>query len=760
MPSPASTAELLDLITRSGVADDRRVTTYIEQIRTNGQFPAEPVRLAEMLVAEGLLTRFQAEQLLQGKWKRFNIGKYKVLERLGTGGMGSVYLCEHTLMRRRVAVKVLPAAKADDPAALERFHREARVVAALDHPNIVRAYDIDRDDKLHFLVMEHVDGASLQEIIKRSGPMAVVRACHYMRQSAIGLQHAHDSAAIVHRDIKPGNILVDRNGIVKILDMGLARFFHDEDDVLTRKYDENVLGTADYLAPEQALDSHTVDIRADIYSLGATFYFILCGKPPFADGTVAQKLMWHQTRQPQSIRKVRPEVPEGVAAIIDRMMAKDPAARFQLPIELAEALAPWTQTPIAPPPEIEMPQLSRAAMGAGEASMTRQGPATTMPSPAPRRQWQVSTAATGGRTETNTTPQPIQQPAPQPTTPVPTNPAVVQPTPQRRPVNPMPTQPSGQQRPMPVVPQSVQRRPVTPSSVQPTPAAAIAPSAVSTAEAPGWEEVPVAASADARPRRAKAPPPAARVWFWFGLAAGLLAVVIGGSIYFYNSAPSVKPVETVRLPLVVDTNGGDGSTYRTIYGAWGSAKTGDRIIMRSDSSEALTLLNRKGLILESEGNKEVFWKAPAQYKPEQRKILLQLQASENNPLDNVVFRGITFDGSNSTDTLVYLFGRCPGVKFEKCTFKGFLKQAVLIENCEGDQTRPVEFLNCTFKVDVPSSSAIVFDLKNNVGYVPKNRYIAVKDPIFSGPGRKVRTPNEAFIENITLPADWKPVIGQ
>jgi serine/threonine protein kinase len=278
--------------------------------------------------------------------------------------MGSVYLCEHKLMRRRVAVKVLPTAKAEDPASLERFYREARAVAALDHPNIVRAYDIDQDEKLHFLVMEYVDGASLQEIVKKTGrPLDVARAAHYMRQAALGLQHAHETAGLVHRDIKPGNILVDRTGGVKILDMGLARFFHDEEDILTRKYDENILGTADYLAPEQALDSHTVDIRADIYSLGATFYFCLTGRPPFNEGTVAQKLIWHQTRRPRPIRQIRPEVPEGLAVLIDKMMAKDPAQRPQIPLAIAEALAPWTATPIGPPPGEEMPQMSPAALG-------------------------------------------------------------------------------------------------------------------------------------------------------------------------------------------------------------------------------------------------------------------------------------------------------------------------------------------------------------------------------------------------------------
>src|SRR2546423_408865 len=145
--------------------------------------------------------------------------------------------------------------------------------------------------------------------------------------------------------------------------MGLARFFHDEDDILTKQYDENVLGTADYLAPEQAVDSHAADIRADIYGLGATFYFCLIGRPPFGGGTVAQKLLWHQTRTPTAVRVLRPEVPEGLAAILEKMMAKDPAERYQTPIEVVDVLGPWTQTPIPPPPESELPQFSLAARG-------------------------------------------------------------------------------------------------------------------------------------------------------------------------------------------------------------------------------------------------------------------------------------------------------------------------------------------------------------------------------------------------------------
>jgi len=361
MPAPGAIDQLLELTHKSGVLTEEQVDAYVHELLAAPTVPETPAKMAADMVHRGLLTQFQAEQLLLGKTRRFVVGKkYKLLERLGAGGMGSVYLCEHVYMRRRVAVKVLPPNRSEDHSARERFYREARAVAALDHRNIVRAHDIDCDGKVHFLVMEYVDGSSLQEIVKKHGPMQLTRAAHYIRQAALGLQHAHE-AGLVHRDVKPGNLLVDRAGTVKVLDMGLARFFNDASDDITRKHDETVLGTTDYLAPEQALDGN-VDIRADIYSLGATFYFLLAGQPPFAEGTVAQKLIWHQTRQPKSIRSVRPEVPEALAAVIEQMMTKDPTQRYQTPAEVAEALAPWTQTSIAPPPADEMPHLSPAAL--------------------------------------------------------------------------------------------------------------------------------------------------------------------------------------------------------------------------------------------------------------------------------------------------------------------------------------------------------------------------------------------------------------
>src|SRR4051812_36905413 len=330
MPAPATTSEFVELVQKSGVVDASRLAAYLQQIHDRGPLPKLPTVMANFMVRDAIVTLFQAEQLLLGKWKRFTIGKYKVLERLGSGGMGQVFLCEHKLMRRRVAVKVLPTAKADDKASLARFIREAQAIAAVDHPNLVRAFDIDQEDNLHFLVMEYVDGTNLQDLVKKFGTVDVTRACHYIYGSAVGLQHAHE-IGLVHRDIKPGNILLDRSGVVKILDMGLARFFHDDTDELTKKYDENILGTADYLSPEQAEDSHTVDIRSDIYSLGATFYYLLTGSQPFPEGSIPQKLIWHRSREPKPIQAIRPDVPDAIVAAGGETKGKKPQGREQVP---------------------------------------------------------------------------------------------------------------------------------------------------------------------------------------------------------------------------------------------------------------------------------------------------------------------------------------------------------------------------------------------------------------------------------------------
>jgi len=341
MAVPSTSNEFLDAVRESGVVEDERLNAFLEQWYAVSPLPENPKELAREMLEAKLITPFQHDQLLQGKRRGFIIaGKYILLDHLGAGGMGSVYLCEHRVMRRRVALKVLPSAFAQDPEYLQRFHREARAVAALDDPNIVRAYDVDHDGKVHYLVMEYVEGSSLQELVSKEGPLDIQQAADFISQAASGLQHAQE-AGLVHRDIKPANLLVDRKGIVKVLDMGLALFFQEKESV-TQQYDASaVLGTADYLAPEQVMDSHAVDTRADIYSLGVTFFFLLTGKSPYGEGTVAQKLLWHQLRPPKSVREFRPEVPEGLEAVIHKMIAKKREDRYQTPGEVVEALTPW-----------------------------------------------------------------------------------------------------------------------------------------------------------------------------------------------------------------------------------------------------------------------------------------------------------------------------------------------------------------------------------------------------------------------------------
>jgi serine/threonine-protein kinase len=297
--------------------------------------------IADELVQRNVLTRWQADKLLQRKHKGFFLGKYRLLSHLGSGGMSAVYLAEHVLMRRRVAIKVLPQARVADTSYLQRFHREAQAVAALDHRNIVRAYDVDQEGKVHFLVMEFVAGQSLHDLTMKSGRLEFVEAAEYIRQVAEGLQHAH-RMGMVHRDIKPGNLLLDEKGTIKLLDLGLARFFDEkEENSLTIQHDEKVLGTADFLSPEQALDSHKVDSRSDIYSLGCTLYFLLAGHPPFPEGTLAQRLLAHQTKQPESIRGIRANIPEGLLAILEKAMAKKPGDRYQTANEMADSLLQW-----------------------------------------------------------------------------------------------------------------------------------------------------------------------------------------------------------------------------------------------------------------------------------------------------------------------------------------------------------------------------------------------------------------------------------
>ncbi|WP_231953977.1 serine/threonine-protein kinase [Pirellulimonas nuda] len=335
-----TTDKLVELVRKSGLVESDRLDAFLAKATAeHGALPADK-RLAELMVTAGMLTPWQTEKLLAGKHRGFRIGKYKLLGQIGKGGMSSVYLAEHILMRRRVAIKVLPQNRVKDASYLERFQLEARAVARLDDPNIVRAFDIDNEANVHYIVMEYVDGSDLHQHVSKHGTLDYDTAADFIAQAANGLAHAHEMG-LVHRDIKPANLLLDKRGTVKLLDLGLAKLTEDEEPSLTLAHDENVLGTADYLAPEQALNSHKADARADIYSLGCTLYFLLTGRPPFPEGSISERLLKHQVEEPQSILKFRPDAPLSLVEICARMMAKKPDERIQSAADVAELLTQW-----------------------------------------------------------------------------------------------------------------------------------------------------------------------------------------------------------------------------------------------------------------------------------------------------------------------------------------------------------------------------------------------------------------------------------
>jgi len=282
--------------------------------------------------------------------------RYQIEERIGAGGMGTVYKARHKLMEREVALKVIHSRLMERPAAIKRFRREVKAAARLTHPNIVTAYDAEQAGDLHFLVMEFVPGWSLAQVINDRGTLPIGEALDTVRQAALGLQHAHEQG-MVHRDIKPANLMVvsghDKDTShpspptphqsttrqIKILDFGLARLMSELEPAGALTEDGSIMGTPDYMAPEQSHDSHQADIRADIYSLGCTLYHLLAGQPPFPTGTILQKLIAHQTLQARPLGELRPEVPVEVVRVVERMMAKDPVQRYQTPVDVAQALS-------------------------------------------------------------------------------------------------------------------------------------------------------------------------------------------------------------------------------------------------------------------------------------------------------------------------------------------------------------------------------------------------------------------------------------
>ena len=330
---------LADAVRQYDLLGSVELDAFVREIQP--RFPEPDAACAE-LVRRGWLTRFQAGELLGDRGPSLVLGSYVLIDPIGHGGMGQLFKARHRLMRRTVAIKLIKPECLSRSTAIARFLREIHLLARLSHPNVILAHDAEQVDGRYFLVMEYCDGQDLGKLVRTEGPLTVGRACDFIRQAALGLQHAADQG-LVHRDIKPENLLVV-NGVVKVLDFGLS-CLREPDSVAGGSISSpgDFLGTPDYAAPEQANDIQSADIRSDLYCLGGTFYFALTGKPPFPGGGVMDKLFRHQSEEAQPIRLHRPDVPAEVQAIIARLLAKNPAERFPTPAAVALALVPFCE---------------------------------------------------------------------------------------------------------------------------------------------------------------------------------------------------------------------------------------------------------------------------------------------------------------------------------------------------------------------------------------------------------------------------------
>jgi eukaryotic-like serine/threonine-protein kinase len=343
---------LLDFVSavrRSGLV----APEALDQIVTTSEKPdAEPKSVAKWIVRNGWLSSFQVKMFWNGRGDDLILGQYELVEKLGEGGMGEVFRARHRWMGRDVALKVIRRERVAYPEAVLRFQREIRAVAQLAHENVVMAYDADQQGDIHFFAMELVEGINLSQKVRESGPLPVQEACNYVHQAACGLQHAHERG-LVHRDIKPSNLLLSKTGVIKLLDLGLARLYDREGGTETRITQEGlVIGTPDFIAPEQARDSRQADIRSDIYALGCTLYFLLTVESPYCGVTPTEKMLKHSTEPIPDITLKRGDIPLPLRRVLETMMAKSPADRFQTPAEVGRALHPFliaAPAGIAPP---------------------------------------------------------------------------------------------------------------------------------------------------------------------------------------------------------------------------------------------------------------------------------------------------------------------------------------------------------------------------------------------------------------------------
>ena len=324
---------------RSGLLDAESLTACWEAIAPTKRDVPEHIdrRLARRAVESKLLTFWQAQQLLAGRSSGYKVDRYLLLELIGQGGMGRVYLARDTRLNRLVAIKILAHERLSNARAIARFQREALVGAQLQHENLVRIYDFGESKGRYFLVMEYIEGKTIGTLIFEQGPMPPVTAVRLVRQVALGLDHAHRKG-LIHRDVNPYNILVTRDGTAKLADLGLAIDLAEEDRV-TR--DGATVGTFDYVAPEQARNSRAADARSDIYSLGCTTYHMITGQVPFPGPSLPEKLLGHQTMQATPLCRLVTGLPEGLSEVVERMMRQVPDERYATPLLVAQALRPY-----------------------------------------------------------------------------------------------------------------------------------------------------------------------------------------------------------------------------------------------------------------------------------------------------------------------------------------------------------------------------------------------------------------------------------
>jgi serine/threonine protein kinase len=329
--------------------------------------------VAECLVKREALTRFQADQLLAGR-RKLTLGQYRILDELGRGGMGQVFRAQHTMMGRTVAIKVLPRAKSTSESEAA-FQREIRMLARLDHHNLVRALDAGHDGKVYYLVTELVPGLDLRRQVLRHGRLDEARAASVITQAAVGLGYAH-AQGLVHRDVKPANLLVTPEGQVKVLDLGLAGSVIEGESARLGR----VVGTMDYMAPEQIRTPDTVGPSADIYALGCTLYFALTGELPFPGGTRQEKAQRQLKEQPRPIRQLAPGLSEGLSRVVESMMRKNPLERPLSAEEVVDRLRPWAPSaPLEMPRSKQPPPLPKAQAGAAEDATSRRSTRAALP---------------------------------------------------------------------------------------------------------------------------------------------------------------------------------------------------------------------------------------------------------------------------------------------------------------------------------------------------------------------------------------------